>query len=409
MNKEESEHAPFRVGVGLFVGVMSWILPYIGVNNTLLPAKVQAIDPSGKVQIIAELATMSMIVAAIANVVLGALSDRTHTRLGKRTPWIIGGEIVSMICFALLTTVNSIAMLFLIWAVYQIGLNGIVAPLIAILSDMVPKKFKGTISSFYGIAMSIGNPLATIIAARFITRINVGLWSLLVLQAILTVICLLCIHEPNNLHEQSKPLHGRELLEAFIFPLHGDIRDFYLAVFGKLFFVAAHFVIVGYQLYIFTDYMKLNPHQAAGSLSMMSTFLLITGLIFAAVSGPVADRIHSIKKVVAVSTICLGVGVLFPLFDPAPWTMFAYAIIGGSAIGIYNSVDQALNVTVLPNKNNAAKDLGIMNLANTLGQILGPVVASITITSLGYHAIFAVAGIMCLFGACLIMLIKSVK
>ncbi len=81
----------------------------------------------------------------------------------------------------------------------------------------------------------------------------------------------------------------------------------------------------------------------------------------------------------------------------------------GSAIGIYNSVDQALNVTVLPNKNNAAKDLGIMNLANTLGQILGPVVASITITSLGYHAIFAVAGIMCLFGACLIMLIKSVK
>jgi MFS family permease len=78
-------------------------------------------------------------------------------------------------------------------------------------------------------------------------------------------------------------------------------------------------------------------------------------------------------------------------------------------MGMYQSVDQALNVTVLPSQNNAAKDLGIVNLANSLGQIIGPVVASVIIGLLGYRGIFPVAGLMCLIGGILILMIKKVK
>lgn len=104
----------------------------------------------------------------------------------------------------------------------------------------------------------------------------------------------------------------------------------------------------------------------------------------------------------------MGIGVAIPALDPAPWTMFVYAGLSGAAMGMYNSVDQALNVTVLPNPNSAAKDLGIVNLANSLGQVFGPIVASMIIGFSGYRLMFPMAGVMCLVGATLILMIRKV-
>ena len=78
-------------------------------------------------------------------------------------------------------------------------------------------------------------------------------------------------------------------------------------------------------------------------------------------------------------------------------------------MGMYNSVDQALNVAVLPNPDNSAKDLGIVNLANSLGQVFGPIVAASIIGAAGYRMMFPAAGIMCFVGAALIMMIKKVR
>ncbi|MGO1971046.1 MAG: hypothetical protein ACTIIZ_08930 [Levilactobacillus brevis] len=43
----------------------------MGVNSTLLPAKIQQIAPTQKVQIVALLATIAMVVATIANIIEG--------------------------------------------------------------------------------------------------------------------------------------------------------------------------------------------------------------------------------------------------------------------------------------------------------------------------------------------------
>ncbi|WP_252902409.1 MFS transporter [Paucilactobacillus hokkaidonensis] len=182
-----------------------------------------------------------------------------------------------------------------------------------------------------------------------------------------------------------------------------------MAVFGKLLFVSAQFLITGYQLYIFIDYMKLSSASATHNLSIMSIILLIAGVSFGIIGGPLADKFHSLKLLVAAATVAMAFGVTIPAIDPAPWTMFVYAGLSGSAMGMYNSVDQALNVSVLPNPDSAAKDLGIVNLANSLGQVFGPIVASVIISTIGYRMMFPAAGVMCLVGAGLILMIKKVR
>ena len=101
--------------------------------------------------------------------------------------------------------------------------------------------------------------------------------------------------------------------------------------------------------------------------------------------------------------------------------MYLFAGIAGLGYGVYNAIDQALNVSVLPNPDEAGKDLGILNLANTLSLVVGSlmtsaivvIVKNMTHTSTtptsAYTVVFIVAIIVVLVAAWLIMRIKKVK
>ena len=57
----------------------------MGVNVVLLPAKTALLAGDGKASVVAVLSTSAMIVAAIANIIFGALSDLTRSRFGRRS------------------------------------------------------------------------------------------------------------------------------------------------------------------------------------------------------------------------------------------------------------------------------------------------------------------------------------
>ena len=89
--------------------------------------------------------------------------------------------------------------------------------------------------------------------------------------------------------------------------------------------------------------------------------------------------------------------------------MLVYAAVAGVGYGIFSSLDQALNIDVLPNEKTAAKDLGILNIANNGGQVVGPVLSGIIIATLGYGYVFHLGCALALIGAILLAMIKKVK
>ncbi|MCO7126024.1 MFS transporter [Sporolactobacillus shoreicorticis] len=405
---EEQPKRPVRLGLALVIGPACWLGPYIGVAATLLPAKIGQLAPDNKIALVALFSAIAMIVATIANIIAGALSDMTRTKHGKRTPWIVVNSILSAVLLVFLSMAPNIGTLIFVWAMYQAVLNAVVAPMIAQLSDRVAPKWRGTISSFYGVGMAFGNYGSGIIASQFLENVSAGIQTLAAFALIGGLISAFLASEPSNLDEQRVKFNAVTLKQNFMFPTK-NCRDYYLALFGKILMVTGQFVIVGYQLYIFTDYMKLNNGQTASSVSLMSLILMITGIVFCALAGPISDRIHRLRAPVAITTIMLGIGAFFPFIDARPWTMMAYAVIAGIGMGAYNAVDQALNVAVLPNSKNAAKDLGIINMANTLGQVFGPLIAASVISVWGYRAIFPVETVICVVGGILIMMIKKVR
>ena len=136
---------------------------------------------------------------------------------------------------------------------------------------------------------------------------------------------------------------------------------------------------------------------------------MISSIIFSLVSGPIADRFHWRKWPVVISSLLMALGCIIPSFDNQAYLMLIYAVVSGIGYGIFSSLDQALNIDVLPSQKTAAKDLGILNIANNGGQIIGPVLSSIIIAALGYGYIFHLGCALALVGALLLAMIRKVN
>ena len=378
---EEQKSPPYREGLALIVGSLLWLGSYLGLVGVLVPSRIAEIAPADKTAVVAIMSTTAMIVSTIANIVEGALSDRTRSRFGRRTPWLIFGSVGSFVMILLWGLASSVWTIILCAAVYQIFLNAIVAPLIAVLSDRVAKRHRGVLSSMYALGFAIGGYGGQIVAAQFLQISYMGFVAMAVFALLSGPLAALILKEKSTLDMPVEPLSRRVFVEQFSFPRKNS-RDYYLALFGKTSIVTAKYTILGYQLYLLTDYMRLSGASVASYIGMISMILLGTSVVTTLFSGVLADKLNVRKLPV---------------------------IIAGLGMGAFNSVDQALNIEVLPNQRTAAKDLGILNMANNGGQVLGPLYAGLVISLIGYHAVFWVACVTALLGVFLISLIRSVR
>ncbi|WP_424921852.1 MFS transporter [Streptomyces sp. wa1] len=169
-------------------------------------------------------------------------------------------------------------------------------------------------------------------------------------------------------------------------------------------------MISSYQLYILTDHVGLSKTRAAAVLGINSVFFLATAIVGSVVSGPLSDRTGRRKPFVIGSSLVALLAIAIPLFWATPAGMTAFSCVGGLAFGCYYAVDAALMADILPDQESRAKDLGILNVANTGGQALAPVASSVLVSlGAGYGPAFVGAIAACALGAILIFPIRTVR
>jgi MFS family permease len=85
--------------------------------------------------------------------------------------------------------------------------------------------------------------------------------------------------------------------------------------------------------------------------------------------------------------------------------------IGGLGFGMYMAVDLALVVDVLPDEDNAAKDLGVLNIAGALpfSVALAIAPAILAIGGGSYGVLYAFAGVCAIIGAFAVLPVKAVR
>nr|WP_315295808.1 MFS transporter [Mammaliicoccus lentus] len=404
-----------RLVPGLIIGPASWLGPYIVISSLFLPAILQEIDAENKVNLLAIFSTSGMIIAAIANMVAGYLSDKTVSKYGQRTPWMIVGAIGFTLAMIMASFTNGVATLLIAWMLGQVALNFIIAPMVAWL-DMAPVGKKGTASSAYGgLGMALGNNGFTVIGALFLSQVRLGFIIFGIITLIGVLIAILIVKEPSNIQEKNIEQKSKEKVKITlndlksVFPKWSIGRDYYLAFTGKILQGIANFAITGYLLYIMTDFMEKSTQGAQISIQIVNAIMLIIGIAMGFLAGPIADKLNILKVPIIISTFSLAIGAISIYILQNDISIWIYGFAAGLGMGIWNSLDNLLNLKVIPDKERVAFFLGIYNLGNTATQALAPVIAAFIISKFGFEYIFIVSFSFAILAGICIMSIKSVK
>jgi MFS family permease len=91
----------------------------------------------------------------------------------------------------------------------------------------------------------------------------------------------------------------------------------------------------------------------------------------------------------------------FLLAGYAAWALvIACAFTLGAGYGAFQSVSQALTLVVLPSPANAGRDLGIINIASAVPQVIGAPIAGLVVAGFGgYRGLFVLAGLLAVAAA----------
>ena len=110
------------------------------------------------------------IAALIMLPIFGRLSDKTHTRLGKRMPFILIGTVVSAIAFPLIPLFFYLNTVFGVIAIMAIVLFFMMMyrnPAVALMPDITPKPLRSRANGLINIMGYVGGGIATLLGVFF--------------------------------------------------------------------------------------------------------------------------------------------------------------------------------------------------------------------------------------------------
>ncbi len=187
--------------------------------------------------------------------------------------------------------------------------------------------------------------------------------------------------------------------------------DFAWAFVGRFMFVLAYAFLATYQAYYLLE--KIGSVKAEVPQQIFLGTLVQSAVVVAAslIGGKLSDRTGRRKIFVLTASVVYGVA-MFVIAIASNFNGFLVGMaIGGLGFGIYVAVDLALVVDVLPDKDNAAKDLGVFNMAGALPFSIAPGIAPAILAVGGgsYGVLYGVAGVCAVIGAVAILPVKRVR
>ncbi|MGN8130301.1 MFS transporter [Arthrobacter sp. RC1.1 241] len=393
--------------------VTGLVLVNVGINaaffgpiNVFIGQQAISIDAPAKEAILSLVTACGAAVSLVANPLFGALSDRTTSRFGRRAPWVLAGAVLATAALVAMSFSAAVALMVLFWCLVQLGANAAYAAITAAVPDRVPVIQRGGVGGLAAMGQTLGILTGAVFGAVVSGNFMVGYW---LCAAALLLSVLPYLFHPDD------PALSRNELEAFR-PLT-FIRGFYIS--PRIYpdfawaWLTRFLVNVGNQLtivYLLFFLRDIIHHEdpAAGVLVLTGIYAVMV-MVTAVLAGPWSDRVGRRKPFVIASSATIAMaGAIMAFFPVWPGALAGAAVLG-IGFGAYLAVDFALLTQVLPFAVNRGKDMGVINVANSLPQVVAPALALLAVThGGGYRTLFLTAAVIGLLGAVFVVKIKGV-
>ena len=350
------------------------------------------------------------LLSMFANPFFGKMSDRTSSRFGMRRPWMLIGLLGGTLGIGIVATAPTIAVVLAGWCIAQLFFNALLAAMVAVLPDQVPPSQRGQVSGVLGVCLPIASVTGTFLVQLFTGNQFTMFLVPCAIGGFFVILFAITLKDRRLARARRPRWSLREFASTFyVNPRRNP--DFAWAFASRFMFVLAYAFLITYLAYYLLD--QIGSAEADVPQQIFIGILVQSVVIVAAsvVSGKLSDRIGRRKIFVLTASVVYGLA-LFVIASASHFNGFLVGMaIGGLGFGIYMAVDLALVADVLPDSDNVAKDLGVLNIAGALPSSIAPAIAPVIlwIGRGNYGVLYAFAGICAIIGGLAILPVKRVR
>ena len=138
------------------------------------------------------------VLAVLLLPLFGALSDKTHTRFGKRKPFIVAGTFLAAALMLLIPYANTrknLPMLILVLALLLIVMSAYRSPAVALMPDVTPKPLRSKGNAVINLMGALGGIFTYLVITAFADHYTLIFAIVASFMVACAVVLMLTIHE----------------------------------------------------------------------------------------------------------------------------------------------------------------------------------------------------------------------
>jgi maltose/moltooligosaccharide transporter len=367
--------------------------------------------------------TISGVIMAMDNVLalfllplFGTLSDKTKTRFGKRTPFIVIGTIFAVISMNILPIAdkNANLTLFIIsLGVVLLAMGAYRSPTVALMPDITPKPLRSKANAVINLMGALG-ALYTLLMILLITddddkssdtRLFFAVSVVMLLSVVLLVVTvrerkLMHVIEAERTGAQAQEKSEEENKEFMGMPK--AVRKSFLFILASIFlwFFAYNAVTTAY-----SRYAEAIWNMKSGGFALPLMVAMGAALLSYIPIGIIAGKIGRTNAIIigirlmTASYIC---GAFFNHYSVWINFIFIFTGIGWAAI----SVNSYPMVVEMCKGSDVGKYTGLYYMFSMSSQIITPIVSGALLQYVSYRTLFPYAAIFSLASLCTMLFVK---
>jgi MFS family permease len=362
---------------------------YVPLLTVLLPQRIADMQGGEDVAVLAQVAFFGAFVASCANIAAGMLSDRTR----MRRPWIVIGLALSSALLIAVGEARSASELVLLVMAWQVGLNLMLAPLMAWAGDCFPDSQKGVLGGALALSPAMGALAGSLVTYGALVPAGSRLWVVAGLVAALVLPAVIC----GGGRTRAALMQPRRAVQGQDAPRDDHaVRRMWLARFLVQVAEGGMFAFLLFWL------RSLAPGYPENSAANIFSFVLVCAVPLSLLAGRWSDR-HGrpILPLAACALLCTA-GMLAMAAAGTLELAIAGYVLFAIAAAIFLALHASQTLRVLPSPEHRGRDLGLFNLTNTLPAMVMPWLTVLLVPGLGYSALFVLFAVLSLVSAVLL-------
>lgn len=389
MNTPAADPAPQRQP-GWFLALFALAaaggaVAYVPLLTVLLPQRIADLQGHEDVAALAQVSFLGAVMASLANIGVGMLSDRAR----MRRPFIVIGLIASNVLLLKVGRAESILQIIGLVMVWQVALNLMLSPLMAWAGDCFPDEQKGLLGGALALSPALGALAGSLVTSAGLVDPGARLALVAVLVSALVLPAVLM---------------GKGLVQAaLVAPVAAPHEAFHLRERVVMRMWAARLLVQvaegGMFAFLLYWLRSLAPGYPENGAANILSLVLVGAVPLSLLLGRWSDR-HGrpLAPLVAAALLC-ACGMLVMAAATSLHFAIAGYVLFGLAAAVFLSLHSGQTLRVLPAPQHRGRDLGVFNLTNTLPGMVMPWLTVLLVPQFGYVPLFVLFAALALGSA----------